>query len=174
MDKIAKYKEKARVLLIIYPENKKDEIKNIKELYDKNKKDFHKRWLKLIFDVKEKGQIEIILVGFDGSVKQQYKRMDVDKIIKDIDKMENKEYVKSLNKINFSLYEEYKPKSKISGLGFKDKAKAEETLKKIKNMPLSYQKRTVITMKARAENHPHQTEGMRDAIGVFNTWLKKF
>ena len=45
MDKIAKYKEKARVLLIIYPENKKDEIKNIKELYDKNKKAFHKRWL---------------------------------------------------------------------------------------------------------------------------------
>ena len=87
--------------------------------------------------------------------------------------MENKEYVGSLNKLNFSLYEEYKPKSRVQGLGYKNKVKAEETLKKIKNMPLSYQKRTVITMKARAENHPHQTKEMKDAIKVFDEWLVK-
>ena len=171
MDKIAKYKEKARIILVLY--SNKDDKTKIRQSYDENKKGFHQRWVKIIFDKKKSGSTEIFLIGFHGSIKYNYKKWNVDKIFKHIDKMENKEYVGSLNKLNFSLYEEYKPKSRVQGLGYKNKVKAEETLKKIKNMPLSYQKRTVITMKARAENHPHQTKDMKEAIKVFDEWLIK-
>jgi len=171
MDKIAKYKEKARIILVLY--SNKDDKTKIRQSYNENKNMFHQRWVKIIFDKKKSGSTEIYLIGFDGSIKYNYRKWNVDKIFKDIDKMENKKYVASLNKLNFSLYEEYKPKSRVEGLGYKNKVKAEETLKKIKNMPLSYQKRTVITMKARAENHPHQTKEMKEAIKVFDEWLIK-
>lgn len=181
MDKIKKYKEKARVVLIIY--SNKDDIQTIKNSYLQNKKEIHKKWIKIVFYKKEnkenkekkekkESNIDIFLIGFDGNIKKRYKKWDLNKIFNDVEKMENKDYVYSLkNKINFSLYEEYKPKSKIEGLGYKNKEKALFTIQKIQKMPIDYQKRTIITLKARAENHRHQTKDMINAISIFNKWL---
>lgn len=75
--------------------------------------------------------------------------------------------------INTSLYEDNHPETSTKGLGFKDKEKAIETLKIIKNRDLTYQKQVVNTMYNRAKYHPYQTKDMREAMKVFKEWLKK-
>lgn len=75
--------------------------------------------------------------------------------------------------INTSLYEDNHPETSTKGLGFKDKEKAIETLKIIKNRDLTYQKQVVNTMYNRAKYHPHQTKEMREAMKVFKEWLNK-
>jgi len=64
-------------------------------------------------------------------------------------------------KVNYSLYNDDHPKTSTKGTGFKDKQKALDTLKIIKNRDLNYQKLIVITMYNRAKYHPHQTKDMR-------------
>lgn len=76
-------------------------------------------------------------------------------------------------KINTSLYEDNHPNTSTKGTGFKDKQKALDTLDIIKDRDIIYQKQVVTTMYNRAKYHPHQTEGMRDAMLVFEKWLKK-
>ena len=78
------------------------------------------------------------------------------------------------DKINKSLYEDTHPNSSTKGTGFKDKQKALDTLKIIKNRDLTYQKQIVITMYNRAKYHPHQTKEMKDAMKVYYDWLKKY
>ena len=75
--------------------------------------------------------------------------------------------------INTSLYEDNHPETSTKGLGFKDKEKAIETLKIIKNRDLTYQKQVVNTMYNRAKYHPYQTKDMREAMKVFKEWLNK-
>ena len=75
--------------------------------------------------------------------------------------------------INTSLYEDNHPETSTKGLGFKNKEKAIETLKIIKNRDLTYQKQVVNTMYNRAKYHPSQTKDMRDAMKVFKEWLNK-
>jgi len=79
-----------------------------------------------------------------------------------------------MNKNNKSLYEDKHPKSSTKGTGFKDKQKALETLKIIKNHDIIYQKQVVNTMYNRAKYHPHQTDGMREAMKIFNKWLVSY
>ena len=74
---------------------------------------------------------------------------------------------------NLSLYADYKPETTTKNLGFKDKEKALNSLELIKDRPLTYQKNVVSTMLGRAKHHPHQTDGMRDAIKIYSKWLKK-
>jgi hypothetical protein len=76
-------------------------------------------------------------------------------------------------KKNISLYEDKHPESSTKGTGFKNKQKAIDTLEKIKNRDLIYQKQVVNTMYNRAKYHPHQTENMIEAMKVFSDWLKK-
>ena len=38
---------------------------------------------------------------------------------------------------------------------------------------MTYQKQVVTTMYNRAKYHPHQTSTMKDAMEVFDEWLKK-
>jgi hypothetical protein len=76
--------------------------------------------------------------------------------------------------INYSLYNDDHPKTSTKGTGFKDKQKALDTLKIIKNRDLNYQKLIVITMYNRAKYHPHQTKDMREAMKVYFDWLKKY
>jgi hypothetical protein len=80
----------------------------------------------------------------------------------------------SKEKINYSLYNDDHPKTSTKGTGFKDKQKALDTLKIIKNRDLNYQKLIVITMYNRAKYHPHQTKDMREAMKVYFDWLKKY
>ena len=64
-------------------------------------------------------------------------------------------------------------KTSTKGTGFKDKQKALDTLKIIKNRDLTYQKQVVNTMYNRAKYHPNQTSKMKDAMKVFAKWLDK-
>ena len=77
-------------------------------------------------------------------------------------------------KDNTSLYRDDHPNTSTKGTGFKDKQKALDTLKIIKNRDLTYQKQIVITMYNRAKYHPHQTKEMKDAMKVYYDWLKKY
>jgi len=77
-------------------------------------------------------------------------------------------------KDNTSLYRDDHPNTSTKGTGFKDKQKALDTLKIIKNRDLTYQKQVVVTMYNRAKYHPHQTKEMKDAMKVYYDWLKKY
>ena len=77
-------------------------------------------------------------------------------------------------KDNTSLYRDDHPNTSIKGTGFKDRQKALDTLKIIKNRDLTYQKQIVITMYNRAKYHPYQTKEMKDAMKVYYDWLKKY
>ncbi len=78
-----------------------------------------------------------------------------------------------MKKINTSLYDDKHPQTSTKGTGFKDKQKALDTLEIIKDRNIIYQKQVVQTMYNRAKYHPYQTKSMRDAMKVFNKWLKK-
>ena len=78
-----------------------------------------------------------------------------------------------MKKINLSLYNDDHPETSTKGTGFKDKQKALDTLQIIKNRDIVYQKQVVNTMFNRAKYHPHQTQGMKDAMKVFKNWLDK-
>ena len=104
--------------------------------------------------------------------------------IKDKDKYGDHNYLKDLDdlyvefsnqkKINKSLYEDKHPAKSTKGTGFKNKKKALDTLKIIKDRDIIYQKQVVNTMFNRAKYHPYQTDGMREAMKVFKEWLDKF
>ena len=74
---------------------------------------------------------------------------------------------------NNDLYNDKNPKTTVKGLGFKNKKKAKDTLKKIKNKSLIYQNQVVITMYFRAKYHPHRNKDMENAMKVFEKWMKK-
>ena len=78
-----------------------------------------------------------------------------------------------MKKVNKSLYEDLHPKTSTKGTGFKNKQKAIDTLKIIKDRDIIYQKQVVNTMYNRAKYHPNQTAEMRDAMKVFARWLDK-
>ena len=73
---------------------------------------------------------------------------------------------------NKSLYNDDHPKTSMKGTGFKNKQKALDTIKLIKNKKITYQKLVVITMYNRAKYHPYQTPDMRRAMTVYREWLK--
>jgi hypothetical protein len=79
-----------------------------------------------------------------------------------------------MKKVNTTLYDDTHPEKSTKGTGFKDKQKALDTLKIIKNRDMVYQKLVVTTMYNRAKYHPYQTSNMKDAMKVFNEWLKKY
>jgi hypothetical protein len=76
-----------------------------------------------------------------------------------------------MKQINKSLYEDKHPNKSTKGTGFKNKQKALETLKIIKNRDIVYQKQVVNTMFNRAKYHPHQTKEMIEAMKIFKKWL---
>ncbi|KAF2716470.1 hypothetical protein K431DRAFT_289389 [Polychaeton citri CBS 116435] len=71
------------------------------------------------------------------------------------------------------LYTDDNPATTLHGTGFKDRAAAERTLELISKRSLTYQFQTVNTMFHRAKHHPAMegNAGMREAMGVFRTWL---
>lgn len=72
-----------------------------------------------------------------------------------------------------SLYADYHPKTSTKGLGFKDKEKAEHTIKAIQKRPISYQKQVITTMYNRAYYHPYRSKDHERAMRVFAKWMKK-
>lgn len=159
-----------RYLIVYSPENNND-VKKIRKQYNDNLYQFHKRYtkLKIIIDDKIK-ELYIDLIGFDKSLKKKYKRFNVKNILKTIDNMPMGKFVQ---KKSLSLYANYKPKTTIKGLGFKNKTKALETIKKIKNMDYRYKINVLNTMINRAKYHPHFNESMALALKILENYKKK-
>ena len=159
--------------ICVYYNNKDDGvIKKIKEKYNKNLYEFHKRFTRLRTNVNKKyKKLEIKLKGFDGTVKKTYNKFEPKLILKDIDSMPMGHLRKNVKSL--SLYADYKPKTTVKGLGFKDKAKAEYTINVIKDMDYNYQMNVINTMINRAMHHPHVNENMKQAIKIFENYKKK-
>lgn len=166
-----KYKWKLRILYIETPSYKDSKYIETKKIYEENIKLFHKYFLKLITKRNKDLQFKIKLFGFDGKVKHTYNKLNKNTILKDIEKMPMGK-LKNIEPINLSLFADYNKKTSNKNFGFKNKEKAIETLKLLKKEPKLYQKSVVTTMIGRAKNHPNQTKEMRDAINIFNNWLK--
>ena len=80
---------------------------------------------------------------------------------------------KKSKKINYSLYADYHPETSRKGLGYKNKEVAIQTIKKIKNQSIKYQKAVINTSKNRDKYHKYKTKEIDGAIKVFDKWLDK-
>ncbi len=168
---IKNYKWKCRVLLVKTPHYKHQEYLRTKKIYQLQIKNFHKRTIKLIPALKKK-KFLIEFIDFDGKNKLRLKKLNYKNLFKFVDQLSvTKNFAKKIKPINLSLYSDYNPKTTTHGLGFKDKVKADYTVKAIKNRNLKYQVNVIATMLGRAKKHPNQSKGMRDAILVFNKWM---
>lgn len=65
----------------------------------------------------------------------------------------------------------------IKGTGYSNKEKAEFTIKKLDELLKKGERvwamSIATTMESRAKKHKHQTDGMRDAMKIFRTWIDK-
>ena len=161
-----KYLWKCRLLLLNTPNYNHPEYKRSKDLYQKDIKGFHKKYIKLVTKLDKSKKFKVILIGFDGTKKifGIVDKMPMNKIIKD----------KKFKPLNLSLFSDYKPETTLKGLGFKDKEKALFTVSAIKKRPMKYQVNVIATMLGRAKNHPNKTKDMNDAIIVFNKWMEDY
>ena len=174
---LKKYKFKNRILLVETPKYQDKEYLKTKNIYETNLQEFHKRYIRLITTKNEKNKFKIKLIGFDGNIKNEFKKLNTKIIFKLIEKMPlNKllEQDKRIKPTNLALYSDYILSSTIHGLGYGNKKKALHTIKTIKNKPINYQISTVNTMLGRAKNHKYQNKDMREAIKVFQKWLNKY
>ena len=190
---LKKYEWKARLLLIETPSYTDKSYIEAKDTYQKFIKDFHKRYLKLITNRNKEFQFNVKLVGFDGTVKKEFKELkdttatDIIKIVDDMPfskilenkekyKKEYQEIVKNkkFKPINLSLFSDYNKENTVKGLGFKNKEKAIHTLNVIKDKPIKYQVSVVTTMIGRAKNHPNKTKDMEEALKIFEKWLDTY
>lgn len=167
-----KYKNSYRLLLIQTPEYDNKDYLKLKKSYDENMYNYHKFNIKLITYKNKKYSFKIGLIGYDGNLKKVYYYFSKSNIINNIKSMPIGEKEAKLNKKGLSLYEDYNPSSTLQGLGFKDKQTALNTIKKIKDKPIKYQKSVINTMLYRAKYHPHQTQEMKEAIKIFEKWIK--
>ena len=163
---LKRHKWRHRIILVQTPSYKDQRYIKAKETFQKHIQRFHKRCTKMLSQLAD--DFTVKLIGFDGTTKKTYPKLDAKAIIQAIDRMPMGD-----TRCNLSLYADYNPKTTTPGLGFKDKAKAEYTLKKIKGRSEKYQVSVVNTMLGRAKNHPNQTPDMREAIQVFEKWLKQ-
>ena len=73
-----------------------------------------------------------------------------------------------------TLYKPNKnPKKSVKNTGFKNKEKALDTIRIVKDLEKNHQMQIILTMYYRAEYHPHKTKDMVEAQKVFKKWLKK-
>lgn len=168
--KLQKYKWKNRLLIITTPSYKQREYIKIKNIYNKYIKIFHKRYIKLLTIKSKSNNINIYLLGFNGKVMKQYKKINYKSIIKICDKYKIS-YLKNiypkLNPKNLSLYSNYNVKKYIKNLGYKNKEKALYTINIIKNKSIKYQLNVINTMIGRANYHLNKTNDMKESIKIF-------
>ena len=171
-----KYLRKCRLLVLNTPNYSNSEYKRSKDLYQKDIKGFHKRYIKLITKLDKSKKFKVILIGFDGRKKNELDKVYTKKIFEIFDKMPMNKLIKDKNfkPLNLSLFSDYRPETTLKGLGFKDKAKALFTVSAIKKRPIKYQVNVIATMLGRAKNHPNKTKDMNDAIIIFSKWMKNY
>ena len=119
-----KYLWKCRLVVLNTPNYSYSEYKRSKDLYQKDIKGFHKRYIKLATKLDKSRKFKITLIGFDGTKKifDIVDKMPMNKLIED----------KKFKPLNLSLFSDYKPETTLKGLGFKDK----KTLNQFKNVGL--------------------------------------
>ena len=75
--------------------------------------------------------------------------------------------------MNKSLYEDKHPTTSTKGTGFKNKEKALDTIRIVKDLDKNHQMQIILTMYYRAEYHPNKTKDMIEAQKIFKKWLEK-
>jgi hypothetical protein len=71
------------------------------------------------------------------------------------------------------LFDDHDPATTIKGTGFKNAETAERTIRLSSQPGCSYKQYwTIRAMLERARHHPAQTQGMRDAVAVFERYLR--
>tara|TARA_B110001469_G_scaffold122549_1_gene133381 strand:+ start:204 stop:476 length:273 start_codon:yes stop_codon:yes gene_type:complete len=73
------------------------------------------------------------------------------------------------------LYSDRNPKKTIKGFGYKNKKKANYTLKKLKKIKATdlYSFQVINTMYYRAKHHKNRTKDMEQAMKIFKKYLDK-
>ncbi|XLS29740.1 hypothetical protein ACJD0Z_02710 [Flavobacteriaceae bacterium M23B6Z8] len=78
-----------------------------------------------------------------------------------------------------NLYTDDNPATTVEGLGFKDRQKAEESVKKVKQLleegaiDETHAKQICVTMEQRSKHHPHRNEDMKAAEKVWRSFLEE-
>ena len=117
---LEKYKWKSRILFVSTPNYKEKKYLNVKKIYQKKIKEFHKRYIKLICKTDKKNNFSIDLIEFNGKSKKKLNKLDYKLVFKTFNKMPLSNKIKP---INLSLFSDYNPKTTTKGLGFKNKEK---------------------------------------------------
>ena len=154
-----------RVLLIKTPSYKDKNYISSKEKYTNHIYDFHKLCIKLKSKISEKFKIQ--LIGFDNTIKKEYKTFNKNKIIKDVKSMP----MGNIQCKGLSLYANYNPNTTVKGYGYGSEEKALTTIKMLEGKNKTYQKRVITTMYYRAKHHKNKTKGMKDAEKIYKKWL---
>jgi hypothetical protein len=173
-----------RILQVYTPSYSYPKYKKLKQLYQSNIKEAHKRLLKFKTKLSKnnksnktlKPDFYAELIGLDNTVKYTFKTVNKSTFKTLFDKIDAMPlgYLRpKTKKVGLSLYSDYKPEKTLKGTGFKDAETAKRTLKLISNRDLKYQKQVVNTMYNRAKYHPYQTKNMKNAMVVYSKWLKK-
>jgi hypothetical protein len=190
-----------RILQVYTPSYSFSKYNKLKQLYQENIKEAHKRFLKLkvkLVSNNNPKHFKVDLIGFDGTVKYSFTSVNKSTfktVFNKIDAMplgnlrpglnrniisnktnrgtNKKTSNKTKKRAGLSLYADYNPKTTLKGTGYKDEATAKRTLKLIANRDLTYQKQVVNTMYNRAKYHPHQTNDMLKAMYVYSKWLSE-
>ena len=110
MKNLKKYKWKLRILLVSTPNYKDKKYIETKEIYNKHIKEFHKKYLKLITETNKPFSIK--LIGFDGSVKHTYTRLNPKIVLKHISDMP----MGNITPTKLSLFADYNPSTTIRSL----------------------------------------------------------
>eukprot|EP00960_Hanusia_phi_P077929 768758-Hanusia_phi.AAC.3 len=72
------------------------------------------------------------------------------------------------------LYSDDNPGTTQKGTGFANAEAALRTTRLVEDRPPNKRIWTINTMLHRAKHHPHQTQGMRDAIVIFEDWIRRY
>ena len=163
-----------RKIILFYS---KDQIKN-KKIFLKNYKDYQKelkkRNVKIIIKKNNKRAqlFNISLYGYDNKLKYVTNKKNPFTTI--INKIDNMPFGKIEKLKSIELYTNAHPKSTIKGTGYKNATVAKKSLLLISKKPKAYQFLVVNTLYQRAKYHKYQTKDMRDAMKIFEKWIKKY
>jgi len=78
-----------------------------------------------------------------------------------------------------NLYTDDNPETTVQGLGFKDKATAEESVDKLKKLvsdkeiTKNHAIQAAVSMEQRSKHHPHRSEDMKKAEEVYRAYIEE-
>jgi len=78
-------------------------------------------------------------------------------------------------KVPTALYTDEQPATTIKGTGYASRERAVRTIELTSQKGVRYKQFwTIRAMRERANHHPRQTQGMRDAMAIFDRWLESY